>query len=135
MAEHFLARFAADLERPPPRLSNSVQELLTGYSWPGNVRELRNLMERAVLLCESGVVEPNDLPERRMRATVSVEQPRLARPRTGSHVPSVTREQIVAALSECGGNQTRAAEKLGVSRRTLTKWLTRYQLPRPRKDR
>ncbi|MBI4815600.1 MAG: sigma 54-interacting transcriptional regulator [Deltaproteobacteria bacterium] len=125
----FLAR--AGLEHgghSPLELSDRARELLLGYHWPGNVRELKNVIERAALLCTGDRIDPEHLPVDRMRA-------RWTGPRT-SMPPEATdpkRVEILKALEESYGNQAKAAELLGVSRRTLTNWLARYGIPRPRK--
>ncbi|MBI2372974.1 MAG: sigma 54-interacting transcriptional regulator [Deltaproteobacteria bacterium] len=114
--------------RIPLQLSERAKDLLQSYRWPGNVRELKNVIERAALLCNGSTIEPEHLPVERMRA-------RWDGPRT-PRSPSISdprRAEIIRALEESFGNQARAAEILGVSRRTLTNWLTRYAIPRPRK--
>jgi two-component system, NtrC family, response regulator AtoC len=127
LAELFVERSAEDLGLDPPILSERAVELLESYAWPGNIRELKNVIERAMLLCGSPVIEPEHLPMDKLSATwTSVP----ARPNSDDH-----RTRILDALEACAGNQTRAAELLGISRRTLTKWLDRYSVPRPRKMR
>jgi two-component system response regulator AtoC len=93
-------------------------EALSAHDWPGNIRELRNVVERAVALSNGNRIGVGDLPS-------SV--------RGGARAPS-SKERVVQALAECNGNQTRAAELLGVSRRTLINRMIEYDLPRPRKD-
>jgi DNA-binding NtrC family response regulator len=157
-----------------PRLSPESLEILCGYTWPGNVRELRNAIERAVLLCQGGDIEPGHLPLEKMRHTLQVQEslsPPLREPRATTArlaEPAVTappplrhddttgrrdaitleglapselrqlateaeRARIIDALGKCAGNQTRAAEMLGMARRTLVKKLARYGIARPRK--
>ncbi|MBL4634948.1 MAG: sigma 54-interacting transcriptional regulator [Kofleriaceae bacterium] len=130
LMEVFLARYAHENGSRPAQLSPEAKELLTAYTWPGNIRELRNVAERVTLLCETGSIGLQHLPTTRMLATVSVEHPRTTR---GNTTQPITQQEIESALTTCNGNQTRAAALLGVSRRTLTKWLTRYDMPRPRK--
>ena len=148
-------RFAADAARrfgrlPAPRLSREVLELLCEYPWPGNIRELRNLIERAVLLCESGPITAEHLPERKMSAQfarrVAETHPAAARPAPAEplrpargpvelrqELQACERQRILDALAACAGNQTEAARVLQISRRTLVKRLTEFQIPRPRK--
>jgi transcriptional regulator with PAS, ATPase and Fis domain len=144
LAELFCAEFAKRLgHKRPPQLSKDALALLRTYHWPGNIRELRNFMERAVLLCSDGVITPRDLPAEKMRRP-----PLAAAPApTGSATTRLQREdlptiidgelserdRITAALAESAGNQTRAAQLLGISRRTLVSRLEQYDLPRPRK--
>jgi DNA-binding NtrC family response regulator len=127
-----------------PALSSSALDVLVRYSWPGNIRELRNVVERAVLLCGAGTIQLQHLPLEKMRGGLTAELPRPSSPliATVSAVPPklqrrgsrLTKEQerahIVAALEACGGNQTRAAEMLGLARRTLVSRLREFGLTR-----
>src|SRR5262249_35760173 len=104
--------------------------LLERYAWPGNVRELRNVMERAVLLCDAALIGPQHLPIERMRSAS------VAPPRDGPmHSADGERDRILSALARCAGNQTQAAQLLGISRGTLVARLEAYGVPRPRKRR
>ena len=142
----------------PPRLSREALETLRAYAWPGNIRELRNVVERAVVMCSGGVIEPAHLPASRLLSPFAARKPQRApaeRPAPqpvddeagslfvrvrGALMPDqlrqpleeFERERIAEALARCGGNQTQAARLLGLSRRTLVKRLTQYRLPRPR---
>jgi DNA-binding NtrC family response regulator len=124
-----------DFEQGPPQVSSAAMRSLQTYHWPGNIRELRNVMERAVLLCDGKLIEPEHLPQevRDGDAGVTsggdVEAPSLV---PAEFLNNPERERIVNALRDCGGNQTRAAEALGISRRTLTSRLSKYRIPRPR---
>ena len=128
-----------------PVLSERARASLLAHAWPGNVRELRNVIERATLLCNSGCIGPDDLALDAAAdpilgsATTSTEKP-LAVATLGSlpaapRVPHADseRERIAQALSECGGNQSRAAESLGMPRRTLVRRIAELGLPRPRR--
>jgi DNA-binding NtrC family response regulator len=125
LARAFLARACERAGRAVPAISTAALELLRRYRWPGNVRELRNLMERALVLC-GDVILVEHFP-----AECVVQEPEPPRddPFQGMNV----RERVIAALEACNGNQTRAAEMLGVSRRTLITRMEQYDLPRPRK--
>jgi DNA-binding NtrC family response regulator len=139
-----------------PELSAEVLTLLQQYPWPGNIRELRNVIERAVLLCTGDVLELSHLPADKMSshfaARKTAHAPTVPTPplvplvapsivRAPSLLPAELREQlaqaerqrIVEALSKCAGNQTEAAQALGISRRTLVKRLATFNIPRPRK--
>ena len=109
------------------------------YPWPGNVRELRNVMERAALLSQDGVIRPEHLPVERLRNTVYPKATALGAVTSTSHAPVAEgigeRQQLLDALAECGGNQTRAAKRLGISRRTLVTRLNELGVPRPLKSR
>jgi two-component system, NtrC family, response regulator AtoC len=128
LARAFVARSAEAMRRSPPRLSDEAERELCTYSWPGNVRELRCAIERAILLCRCDEILPTDLLlETQTRYQES-------RPADGPQPPAEERDRIAAALIECGGNQTRAAQRLGIARGTLVARLARYGLPRPRKN-
>ncbi len=127
LAERFLGRAAASLglERAPA-IAERTHGLLAKYSWPGNIRELKNVMERAVLLCTGDTIDPEHLPFEKMTTTWVP----AATPRGDT---DARKQRIIDALAECSGNQTRAAAVLGVSRQTLSTWLDKYDIPRPRK--
>jgi DNA-binding NtrC family response regulator len=133
LAQSFVARAARESGRDRvPKLSAAVLHVLLTYSWPGNIRELRNVLERAVLLCDGDELELEHLPAK-------VAQPRAAGQRDDDEltqlsrkIEAVERKRIIEALTKCGGNQTQAAELLRISRRTLVTRLAQYDLPRPR---
>ncbi len=128
LARTFARRAAAELGLAAPSIAADAEERLQRYHWPGNIRELRNVIERAVLLSEGRTIELIHLPLDKLAADWSAGDPQSKE--------SVEQERclrITAALEQCGGNQTRAAQLLGVSRQTLGKWMIRYELTRPRK--
>jgi two-component system, NtrC family, response regulator AtoC len=135
-----------------PDIEPRVWEHLRRYQWPGNIRQLRNVMERAVVMSEGGPITIDDLPAdtyvgpaprapsvkpvmQRLGAPVAAPPPPLPvdAPATPAAGADDERQRILDALERCAGNQTRAAELLGVSRRTLVSRLSEYNLPRPRK--
>jgi transcriptional regulator with PAS, ATPase and Fis domain len=106
---------------------------LEAHSWPGNVRELKKVIERAVVLAAGSAIDGEHIV---LRGGPSPSAPNVS----VSAVPALKDERdraevavIQEALAACNGNQTRAAEKLGIARRTLIEKLDRYGLPRPRK--
>jgi two-component system, NtrC family, response regulator AtoC len=141
LARSFLAEACARSGRAvSPEIAPAALALLKRYAWPGNVRELRNVMERAAVLCERNMIQLEHLPRETMAPVVE-----LGRVPSGREVealaalygidPERERAQILDALTECKGNQTQAAKRLGISRRTLVNRLGRHDLPRPRKGR
>jgi transcriptional regulator with PAS, ATPase and Fis domain len=118
LAKTFLAAAAKSAGVVAPPLSPDALARLLKYAWPGNVRELRNVVERALALAEGGRIESLHLL--------------LDAPKDVSGGMD-ERQRITRALEAAEGNQTRAAEILGVSRRTLINRLEEYGLPRPRK--
>jgi transcriptional regulator with PAS, ATPase and Fis domain len=124
LAEHFLTRSAERAGKPLRAFSEAAKKVLLGYHWPGNVRELENVVERAVALCERDIVGPEDLPpamrERR-------NQDRLAAALAqGLTLEQLEREYIERVLDAEGGNKTRAAQRLGLDRKTLYRKLEEY---------
>jgi len=113
LAEHFAAKHG----RPEgAAITSEARELLLAYDWPGNVRELENVIARALALNPSGLVVPEDLPERLRGLPPSVPPPGSSDRPT---LAEVERRYAVQVLAETGGNKTRAAEILGIDRKTL----------------
>lgn len=154
LALGFLDQTCRALGRPLLVFSEQARERLLAHAWPGNVRELKNAVERAALLCTGSVIGVEYLPDRvRSAGPAASRSPAAAPPPLGPEnapAPNGTdaevlmeraqraqrdaeRERIGQALQQCGGNQRRAAELLGISRRTLVTRLTELDLPRPRK--
>jgi DNA-binding NtrC family response regulator len=101
--------------------------LLTAYAWPGNVRELRNAIERAGALSATGEIHADDLPARvqdAARATAVI----TGASRRQLPLRELEREYILEVLRSTGGNKTRAAEILGLDRKTLYRKLEEYRL-------
>jgi transcriptional regulator with PAS, ATPase and Fis domain len=143
LARHFLERAAERELRPAPELGSGTVAVLARYSWPGNIRELRNVIERALVLCTAGELLPEHLGLRAATPPPLPGPPRgVPEPDpSGLDLPEVLRgqadeaerQQILDALEACAGNQTRAAERLGITRRMLVRRLEKYNLPRPRR--
>ncbi len=159
LARAFASRPRGPLTSPTP-LGADVIAVLARHPWPGNIRELRNTVERAVLLAAGGPVKPEHLilhasasrrssvptmpmerisstdmtaPHRDSQITLGDDAVVLSHERLATTVAEVERRRILDALDRCGGNQTRAARMLGISRNTLLARLDAYGLPRPRK--
>ncbi|MFH1419936.1 MAG: sigma-54 dependent transcriptional regulator [Planctomycetota bacterium] len=120
LASHFAAKFAEELGRPAPRFSDQALQVLRNYSWPGNVRELENLIRRLVVMTDGEVLEIPDLPSM-MRFSVARE---VGLDRTLAEVEA---EHIRNVLASVGGNKTRAAEVLGIDRKTLREKLKLHE--------
>jgi two-component system response regulator AtoC len=132
LAQRFVLHFARMLDRPAPAVAPETLAVLRSYRWPGNVRELRNVIERAVTLCQGPLVLPDDLPP---RLTLAQPPGAPADSRAPDRPPAATeRDRIAQALEACGGNQTRAARMLEMPLRTLVNRLGELGLPRPRKN-
>jgi DNA-binding NtrC family response regulator len=133
LAKHFVARAARESRRENvPQLSQAVMQVLLAYHWPGNIRELRNVIERAVLLCDGDELTLAHLPPKLAQPLAAGPEREDELAQLSRRMEEVERQRIIAALTRCGGNQTQAAELLGISRRTLVTRLSQYNLPRPR---
>jgi two-component system NtrC family response regulator len=124
LLDHFLARFG----RAPDDLTPAARERLLAHRFPGNVRELENLVERAVILAGS---DPIDAPHFPALDRVRVSEGAFAVPEIpdeGLSLESLEKELILKALEKAGGNKTRAAALLGLTRRTLYSRLEKHGL-------
>jgi len=130
LANHFLRKHTPR-NRMPARLDEAALSYLNNYSWPGNVRELENAIERAVTLNQSGSITPADLPLKIFKA-VGEASPVAADDGIASlfvGLPSaeeVQRRYLLHVLEATGGNRKRAAEILGINRKTLYRIATRF---------
>jgi two-component system response regulator AtoC len=131
LAEHFLAHFAREFKKAATGISAEALRKLERYDWPGNVRELRNVLERAVLLGPGPVLEADDITLG--RAAVPGEKARsgLALPPEGLLFDDLEKDLVSQAIERTGGNQTRAAELLGMTRDKLHYRLEKYGLLKP----
>jgi DNA-binding NtrC family response regulator len=116
LANHFLQRAAAENEVEVMGFTETAKLLMMDYPWPGNVRELQNTVEQAVVLTETGWVDVDDLPIRAEGPQVA-EGLKLIIP--GATLAEIERYAITETLKAVGGSTTRAAEVLGISRRTV----------------
>ena len=137
LARMFLARARAEQAAPALAISDAALAILEAYAWPGNVRELKNVIERGSVLCVGDRLLPEHLPPKLLAgpALRSASEPPRSLP-LGPESPRLgppDRDAILGALERCAGNQTRAAELLGISRRTLVTRLNELDIPRPRK--
>lgn len=126
LTEHFIGEFNSKLGCKVEGISPHAIRLLMAYGWPGNVRELENTIERAMILAESGVIEPKHFPER-IRSCVSIEDERLSLT-LKDNVKAFERQMIVEVLKKVGGNRTQAAKLLGISLRALLYKMKEYEV-------
>jgi two-component system, NtrC family, response regulator PilR len=143
LAEHFLAKFSASMEKPIRTISREAQERLQAYRWPGNIRELENAIERAVAVEQTPVLLPESLPPHvRPNGDGADDRPRAADAPGGlSAFPALGagfdleargedfyRHYIALALDRTGGVQTKAAELLGMSFRSFRYYAKKLNL-------
>jgi DNA-binding NtrC family response regulator len=117
LVSHFLRKYERETGQTAPTLSPEALRLLEAYAWPGNVRELENVVERAVLLTTHQVITPDALPPRLQGATPV--QPSFPSGPELLSLDAVVKGYVDRILEHTGGNRTRAAQILGISRRTL----------------
>ena len=131
LIECFLAAHADENKTTKPRLSADAMKTLTTYRWPGNVRELQNEIRRACILAD-GVIMESHLSERVRSGGPSIDDDHLVPAERGTTLPDLVREleirEIIRALQESGGNKSRTAEMLGVSRFALQRKLEKYEV-------
>ncbi len=131
LAESFLEMARTEQQgQGPRRISSEAMAILTAYPWPGNVRELRNVIQRAVALAAREEIGPDDLPERVRTAGQSAALISDASARRLS-LRDVERAYILEVLRQVGGNKSRAAEILGLDRKTLYRKLEEYRADTP----
>ena len=126
IARDLLAKACVEAGRAPLDLGREAVARLESYEWPGNIRELKNAIERAVLLSSGAAIDPQAVPAGEHVGDAA------AGARLRQDIATFERQRIVEALERCAGNQTKAAQLLGISRRTLVSRLGEYNLPRPR---
>jgi two-component system, NtrC family, response regulator AtoC len=133
LAATLLARACARAGRRPMRISDHALQMLEAHDFPGNVRELANAMEYAAAIADGEVLEPHHLPPRVSRRTepavLETGGPTRGR-RIADELAELEKRRMQEALAGCGGNQSRAAELIGMPRRTFVTKLARYGLGR-----
>jgi two-component system response regulator PilR (NtrC family) len=145
LADHFLAKYAAQMQKPVRSISHEALALLQAYAWPGNVRELENIIERAVALEQSPAILPDSLP-RHIRSGTSangegsperasrIPDPGVALPDLGEGFDLEARGEdfyryyIALALERAGGVQVKAAEMLGMSFRSFRYYAKKFNI-------
>lgn len=125
LVTHFAAMIAKELGVAARQISAEAMERLCAYDWPGNIREMRNVIERAVLLSDAGVISPDMLPRE-----IGSSGPAVSPEPSGSALENYEKAMIVKALHENGWNQTRTAAALGIPRDNLRYRMKKYQIRR-----
>lgn len=126
LVDHYLRRLAADRGKPVASISDEAMRLLKRHEWPGNVRELINALEYAVVTFDGKTIVASNLPT----ALSSVTAARTAAT-TGGRLAFVEKNEILSALEQFDNNKTRAAEHLGINRKTLREKMQKYRIEEP----
>jgi transcriptional regulator with PAS, ATPase and Fis domain len=121
LIDSFLVEIATSFGHPPAALTCDAKEALLFYDWPGNVRELRNALERAAILCEGGLIGVQHL---------SLSRPTRTFVAATTNLSTAERDTIAQAMRDCGGNKSKAARRLGLSRTQIYGRLRKYGLNR-----
>jgi DNA-binding NtrC family response regulator len=129
LVEHFLKDIASSKGTPPRRISPEVMRRFQNYRWQGNVRELRNVLEQMMVLADGEFLTERDLPEQVAESAQTAPNP--SEIPTGLTMDELEKLAITKALDQCAGNRTHAANRLGISVRTLQRKLQQYKLEKP----
>jgi two-component system response regulator AtoC len=123
----FLDEFSRENSKNVREITGDAMSVLMAYDWPGNVRELRNCVEQMVVLTRADRLTLRDIPAT-VRGGADLSKVSVVRPGSTMTVEEAERQLVVQALSDCDGNRTTAAKKIGMSRRTLHRKLKKYGL-------
>ncbi len=125
LAETFVEEIGKTVGRPCAGISKQARDVLLTYSWPGNVRELRNAIERAIILCDGGLITAEHLPEPRPGNGKGAASPSLT---PGQNLSDVERNLVENALKEARNNKALAARLLGITRSQLYSRIQKYDI-------
>ena len=132
LTDYFITKLSREMGREIKGVNQEARDLLSSYSWPGNVRELKNVMERALILAKGDLILPGDLPLELRRNVKALHSAASEEQWMGSDgflpLADVERHYILKVLHEKGGNKSKTARILGVSRSTLREKLNRYRI-------
>jgi DNA-binding NtrC family response regulator len=128
LVAHYVGKLAAQRRGPAPSVSEEAMRFLKRHEWPGNVRELINALEYAVVTSEGDTIGLEDLPY--SAQAPSGEGLLEASPVEDGHLARIEQSEIRRVLEQFGGNRTRAAEFLGINRKTLREKIRKYELGR-----
>ena len=125
-----MKKHCAATKQSQKTISSDALDALKRYSWPGNVRELDNAIERAVVLTTESTITPEDLPEQIVESATARDASRGdEQPGYHAAVAEYKRELIEEALRRTNGNQTKAAELLGLQRTYLARLIRNFEVP------
>lgn len=124
ICNYFLEKFNTEYNKEVEEIDDEAMDILQKYSWPGNIRELRNILLRA-LIAANKVIKKKDLPESIRKGSLPGHEIRFP---AGTPLPDIERESIIKTLKMAKGNKLKAAEILGISRRSLYNKLEDYKI-------
>jgi transcriptional regulator with GAF, ATPase, and Fis domain len=142
LSQAFIAEIGRSLGRPPAGIARDARQMLVDYHWPGNVRELRNILERAAILCDGGLItsdhlalgppagaaQPSAAPSVRAEAERALTNPSPAAASAAGDLHSMERAMIEQALQSARFNKSKAAQTLGITRHQLYIRMRKYGL-------
>jgi len=125
LADHFLQKYSSEHGKGIKRIATPAIDMLTSYHWPGNVRELENTIERAVLVCDGGVVHAHHLPPTLQTAEASDTVPRVS---LAESVEAFEKDLLLDALKTSRGNRAKAAKLLQTTERIFNYKVRKYRI-------
>jgi len=129
LVSNFIEKFKRSVKKPMEDITASAMALLMAYRWPGNIRELENTIQRMIVTSEGPMLDVQDVPaEIRGQDPAQTAHPQRLKGISRETKELIERRAIVDALNETGGNVTRAAKVLGISRATLQNKMKAYEL-------
>jgi len=131
LAEHFVTKYSQVADVAVEGISKAALKLLMSYPWPGNVRQLESVIERATLMAENSLIEPNDLPEEITANSLSAGEVPFDLPPEGIDIETLEKNLIIKAMERADWVIGRAAPLLGMSYKTLQYRLEKFDIERP----
>jgi len=122
LVQHFALKFSKEFGKTIPRFSENALQVLRDYDWPGNARELENIIQRLVIMSEADIIDVPDLPSLMRFSAIRGVGPNRT-------LAAVEAEYILSVLAGVGNNKTKAAEILGIDRKTLREKLKKMRIP------
>lgn len=122
LIQNFAVKFAKEFGKPVPKFSENVLQALQSYYWPGNVRELENIIQRLVIMSEGNTIDAPDLPTLMRYSALRGVGPHRT-------LAEIEAEHILSVLASVDNNKTKAAEILGIDRKTLREKMKKLQSP------
>ncbi len=124
--DYFIEKFSKQMNKKLPKIEPQIYDILKDYNWPGNVRELKNLAEYLVVLNKEGKITKNMIPKHILSSYNGENTERILKLPIGTKMKEIEREIILKTLENCNFNRTKAAQVLGISRRTLIRKLQEF---------